>query len=114
MTNKTQRHLSRELTASQPSPNGKSAVTILRLSRGASIISTVTTRYLNRERTVEMPFKAGFFRLDYSGAIGFRLVFAGLTHSMEQQTSCAPTERELVSLSICVVKDRKTKRGFLA
>ena len=47
------RHLSRDLTASQPSPNGTSAVSLRHLSR-------CTLRHLNRGATAEMPFKEGF------------------------------------------------------
>ena len=113
MTNKTQRYLTRKPTAAQPSPNGTSAETQRHLSRGAYGISAVTTRYLSRERTAEMPLKVGFFRLDIKGWVFFRFDFAGLTYSMEQQTSCVPAERDESFLAVYVVKDRKTKRGLM-
>jgi hypothetical protein len=113
MTNKTQRHLSRNLTACHPLPNGISAVTIQRLSRGASAISAVTTRYLNRERAAEMPSKVGYFRSDCSGVMVFRFDFAGSTCSMALQGSCVPAERDESSLAVYVVKDIKNQKGLM-
>jgi len=113
MSNKTQRHLSRDLTVCHPLPNGISAVTILRLSRRASAISAVTTRYLNRERAAEMPSKVGYFRSDYLGLMVFRSDFAGSTCSMGQQTSCVPAERDESSLAVYVVKDIKNQKGLM-
>lgn len=116
MTNKTQRHLSRDLTVCQPLPNGISTVTILRLSRGASVISAVTTRYLNRERTAEMPSKVGYFRLDYLGVTVFRFDFAGSTYSMDPQGSCvAGATRTGFAVSLRGLESKnKTSKGLEA
>jgi hypothetical protein len=112
MTNKTQRHLSRNLTACQPWAYGIPAVTSLRLSRRAPVSSAVTTRYLNRERTAEMPSKVGYFRVDDIGLTVFRFDFAGGTRSMDTQGSCAAGAARLVRGTVAVtVSEAKTKTG---
>jgi hypothetical protein len=77
MMNKTQRHLSRGLTASQPNSPVTLAVTQRHLNRRAPGIAAVTTLRLNRGLTVEMPSKVGFLRFGSLGVLVFRFVFAG-------------------------------------
>jgi hypothetical protein len=60
-----------------------------------------------------MPLKVGFFRLDIKGWVFFRFDFAGLTCSMEQQTSCVPAERDESFLAVYVVKDQKNQEGLM-
>ena len=84
--------------ASQPLPNGISAVTTLRLSRrpscvsavGASGISAVTILRFSREATAEMPLKVGYTGGLYKGGVAFQVCFfAGVFFS----TICSPLRR---------------------
>ena len=112
-TNKTQRHLSRELAASQPYPPVTSTVTQRHLSRRAPVISAGATRYLSRGRTVEVPSKVRFFRFGFLGALVFRFVFSGRTSSTNSRL-VAPCGRELVlvgSFLVQIKDENKNQRG---
>lgn len=105
-----QRHLSRDLTGCQPSPNGISAVE-------PNGISAVIQRHVNRAATAEMPLKDGLSGVIYQDGLNLAGVICSFDFQRGHAASSAPSARGLVLAVASVEKDetqtRKSERQNL-